>query len=72
MLLGTDDNGRLWVNGEAVATTAGGRAATPEQDAVKVRLRKGVNGLLLKVANGNDPHGAYLSVVSGEELKVVK
>ena len=46
-------------------------AATPEADSVKVQLKKGKNTILLKIANGNGPHGFYLTIVSEQELKVV-
>ena len=36
-----------------------------------VKLVKGKNTVLLKVANGNNPHGFYFSLTSAEETKVV-
>jgi putative membrane-bound dehydrogenase-like protein len=70
--LGTDDGAKLWVNGAEVFKTAATRAAEPNQDAVKVRLKKGPNAVMLKVANGNNPHGAYLTILSGQEVKAGK
>lgn len=69
ILLGTDDGAKLWVNGELLITTTAGRAAVPEQDSAPVKLKKGRNTLLLKIANGNGPHGFYLSVQAEQELK---
>ncbi len=69
VLLGTDDGGKLWLNGKLVFRTDATRAAAPEQDAVKVRLKKGKNALLLKVDNGDGPHGAYVTVQSKEEIR---
>jgi putative membrane-bound dehydrogenase-like protein len=71
VLLGTDDGARLWVNGKEVFKAEQTRAAAPAQDAVKVRLAKGKNAVLLKVANGSNPHGFYFSLTSGEEVKPV-
>ncbi|MBA4063297.1 MAG: hypothetical protein C0501_06215 [Isosphaera sp.] len=71
VLLGTDDGARLWVNGKEVFKTEQTRAAAPAQDAVKVRLAKGKNTVLLKVANGSNPHGFYFSLTSAEEVKPV-
>ncbi|MCZ2344444.1 MAG: c-type cytochrome [Bacteroidales bacterium] len=68
-LLGTDDGGTLWVNDQEVWSTTASRAAAPDQDRVTVKLRKGSNSVLLKVANGNSPHGFYLTITSGQELK---
>ena len=43
----------------------------PEQDAVKVKLKKGTNRILLKINNGNGGHGFYLTVLSEQELKAL-
>jgi putative membrane-bound dehydrogenase-like protein len=72
VLLGTDDGGRLWVNEKEVFVTRETKAAMPEQHKVAVKLAKGKNTVLLKVANGNNPHGFYFSLTSPEEVKVVK
>jgi putative membrane-bound dehydrogenase-like protein len=71
ILLGTDDGCKLWVNDRLVFTSHATRAAAPEQDVVKVMLRKGKNRILLKIDNGGDPHGFYFTVESPEELKRV-
>ena len=70
LLLGTDDGAKLWLNGKDVFATEQVRAAAPGQDTVKVKLVKGSNIVLLKVANGNNPHGFYFSLLSQEETKV--
>ena len=64
-----DDGARLWVNGKEVFTTRETKAAAPEQHKVAVKLAKGKNAVLLKVANGNNPHGFYFSLTSAEETK---
>ncbi len=69
ILLGSDDGAKLFVNGELVVTVRETRAASPDQNRVPVRLKKGRNTLLLKVANGDGPHGFYLTIESGQELK---
>jgi putative heme-binding domain-containing protein len=71
VLLGVDDGARLWINGKDVFTTRETKAAAPEQHKVAVKLKKGANSVLLKVANGNNPHGFYFSLTSVEETKVV-
>jgi hypothetical protein len=70
VLLGVDDGARLWLNGKEVFTTRETKAAAPEQHKVAVKLAKGKNAVLLKVANGNNPHGFYFSLTSGEETKL--
>jgi putative heme-binding domain-containing protein len=69
VLLGSDDGCKLWVNGALVHTNPQHRAATPEQDAVKVKLKKGKNTILFKIVNGDGGHGFYFTVVSALELK---
>jgi hypothetical protein len=69
VLLGSDDGAKLWVNGTLVHTTRATRAAAPEQDTVKVKLRKGTNRILVKIHNGNGPHGLYFTLVSEQEVK---
>jgi putative heme-binding domain-containing protein len=70
VLLGTDDGGKLFVNGKEVFAVRETRAAAPGQNTVSVKLKKGANTVLLKVANGNNPHGFYFTVLSAQELKL--
>jgi putative membrane-bound dehydrogenase-like protein len=72
LLLGPDDGARLWINGKDVFTTRETSAATPGAHKIAIKLTKGKNTVLLKVANGNNPHGFYFSLTSAEETKVVK
>jgi putative membrane-bound dehydrogenase-like protein len=72
VLLGPDDGARLWVNGKEVFVTRDTAAAAPEAHKVGVKLAKGKNAVLLKVANGNNPHGFYFALTSPEETKAVK
>ena len=50
---------------EGVAELAGQMA----QDKVAIKLKKGNNTVLLKVANGVNPHGFYFTVLSKDEVK---
>lgn len=70
VLLGPDDGAKLWINGKEVFTSRETKAAAPETHKVAVKLAKGKNAILLKVANGNNPHGFYFSLTSAEEVKV--
>ena len=72
ILLGTDDGCRLFVNGVKVFGHDKAVAATPEADSVTVKLKKGSNVILLKVSNGDNPHGFYFTIVSKDELKLAK
>ncbi len=71
VLLGSDDGSKLFVNGKEVFLTRDHRAAAPEQDRVPVKLRKGRNEVLLKIVNGDGPHGFYLTILADQELKRV-
>ncbi|MCS7021350.1 MAG: HEAT repeat domain-containing protein [Gemmataceae bacterium] len=71
ILLGTDDGATLWLNGTQVFTSRVTRAAAPEQERLEVTLRKGKNALLLKVANGDGPHGAFLTLLAEDELRLL-
>jgi putative heme-binding domain-containing protein len=70
--LGTDDGAKLWVNGTKVYETRAHEAAAPDMARVKVKLKKGTNRLLLKIVNGSNPHGFYLTLLSDQELKAGK
>ncbi len=69
LLIGSDDGCKVFLDGKLVHTSRETRAATPDQARVKVRLKKGVNRVLFKIDNGNNPHGLYFSVASEQELK---
>jgi putative membrane-bound dehydrogenase-like protein len=69
VLLGSDDGCKLWVNGQLVFTSNATRAAAPEQDTVKIKLKKGRNAILFKIDNGDGPHGFYFTLESAEEVK---
>jgi putative heme-binding domain-containing protein len=70
ILLGSDDGAKLWVNDKLVHTARVTRAAQPEQDRVKVKLNKGANTILLKINNGDGPHGFYFTILAEQELKL--
>jgi putative membrane-bound dehydrogenase-like protein len=72
VLMGTDDCSKLWVNSELVHINRQHRAAAPEQDTVKVKLKKGTNRILLKITNGDGAHGFYLTLLAEQELKRIE
>lgn len=47
--LGTNDGGRLWINGVQVWDHPGARGCTPDEDLIPVFLQKGINKILLKI-----------------------
>ena len=47
--IGTNDGGRLWINGVEVWDYPGARGLKPDEDLIPVYLKKGKNKILLKV-----------------------
>ena len=72
ILLGPDDGAKIFLNAKEVFKTEETRAAAPGQHKVAIKLKKGPNAIMLKVANGDNPHGFYFTLLSKDELKVVK
>ncbi|MBN2206642.1 MAG: DUF2961 domain-containing protein, partial [Candidatus Aminicenantes bacterium] len=60
LLLGSDDGVRVWINGTLVHSNPAYRGAYPDQDTVRVRLRKGWNKVLIKVLQGAGGWGYFL------------
>ncbi len=60
LVLGTSGAHRLWVNGHLVSKDDRYHLPRPEQSRVQVRLRRGVNRVLLKVCHDRGPFGFYL------------
>jgi hypothetical protein len=60
MLLGSDDQVRVWLNGNLVHESLRDRAAVPDEDAKAVSLQAGWNSILAKVVNTTGPHMLYL------------
>jgi hypothetical protein len=52
LLLGSDDGVKAWLNGGEVHSNNIDRGAVPDQDTAPIKLKKGVNVLLLKITQG--------------------
>jgi CubicO group peptidase (beta-lactamase class C family) len=66
--LGSDDAVRVWLNGEMVHENSSPRALTVDDDVFPVKLRKGTNRLLIKVANDRGEWGLKFRFLSPEAL----
>lgn len=54
LLIGSDDGVAVWLNGEQVLQKLDiFRGMAPDQERVRIRLRKGANSLLLKITQGS-------------------
>lgn len=60
--IGSDDDIKVWLNGELVLSRKVDRPAEPDQDIVPVTLQKGQNQLLLKVCNRLYSWGFYARI----------
>ena len=70
-LAGSDDGIRIFINGVLVHDHHVGRGARKDEDAVSVRLEKGLNRVLVKVDNGYGGFGFYLRKMTSVEEKTV-
>ncbi|MBI5387559.1 MAG: HEAT repeat domain-containing protein [Verrucomicrobia bacterium] len=68
--MGSDDGIKVWLNGKVVHANNAIRPCAPGQDKVRVKLKQGVNHLLLKVTQGGGEWSACcrLRAVGGKEL----
>jgi hypothetical protein len=62
ILLGSDDQVRLWLNGQQIHESLVPRVVTADEDAVPAVLQSGWNTLLARVVNVTGKHALYLRV----------
>ena len=62
--IGSDDGVKVWLNGKQVHVKSGARPVTPASDKVPVRLVKGENTVLMKIAQGSGDWGFCLRVTT--------
>ena len=61
--LGTNDAGKLWVDGQLVASHTGNRGAKPSQNTAQIKLLPGKRTtILMKIDQGGGGWGAYLEI----------
>ncbi len=68
--IGTNDAGKVWVNGELIIDHPTGRSAQPSQDIAKIELKSGTNHLLLKINQEGGGWGAYAQVYGVDDQKL--
>jgi hypothetical protein len=66
VLMGTDDEGTLWVNGTQVFTFPNPRPPMPDEDHIAIKLRAGWNTVLVKVCQEGGQWGLYLRLADPE------
>lgn len=70
--VGTDDDARIYLNGEEIHAFDGARDAWEEQDVVPVRLPEGRSQLLVKVCNRDSDWRFNLRVTDGDGSSLVR
>lgn len=70
LLIGSDDGVKVWLNGVVVHENHTHRAASPEEEAVRVRLQKGPNTLLVKVDQGDGAAGLFFTILADKEIRI--
>jgi hypothetical protein len=70
LLIGADDGVKVWLNGVAVFTKTGERAAKPGEFVVPVALRRGWNRVLVKVENIEKDFGFYFTVADESAKRI--
>ncbi|KAA3618390.1 MAG: DUF4838 domain-containing protein [Calditrichaeota bacterium] len=63
LALGTNDGGRLWLNGERIWDFPGARGLTPDDDLIPIVLKKGLNRILLKIEERGNYWGFCARIV---------
>jgi putative membrane-bound dehydrogenase-like protein len=66
---GSDDQLRVWVNGNLAFEYAMNRGAAPDADRFEMVLRPGWNSIRAKVTNSVATHGLYFRIVNGEGIR---
>jgi hypothetical protein len=72
LTLGTNDGGRLWVNGERVWDYSEPRGLVPDSDLIPILLRKGKNTLLIKVEERGNKWGFCARFLSFDSKKLLE
>jgi uncharacterized protein len=71
MTFGSNDGAKVWVNDVNVYSRHLGRPATPDQDILEAKLRKGTNRILVKVENWGGHWGMYMRLLDlNGELRI--
>ena len=58
--IGTDDGGKIWLNGNLIVNDDSSHPASPGSTLVPVELKAGRNEVVLKIMQGNGGWGCYL------------
>ena len=71
LFLGTDDGGKVFINGKEVYRYLGERVAEPDQAEIQLPMNKGWNKLLLKIENNMGAYAFYARLLDNGNKLVV-
>ena len=67
--VGSNDQCRVWLNGEMVHKQTAGRTARPDQDKVPIHLKAGWNVILAKVVNEGAAYHFYMRILGPKNIR---
>ncbi len=67
--VGSNDQCRVWLNGEMVHKQTAGRTARPDQDKVPIHLKAGWNVILAKVLNEGAAYHFYMRILGPKNIR---
>ncbi len=70
--VGTDDGGRLWINGKEVWDSTTSRKVIPDDDLIPIFLKRGKNTILLKVEDRGGSWGFCVRILPCDIDKKIK
>ena len=62
---GSDDTGKIWLNGELIHECDSERRAMPDDDIIPIDLERGASQILLKIGNYRGGWGFYFRITDG-------
>lgn len=71
ILVGSDDTIKVWLNGENIHSNPALRGVAPNQDLIKdVKLKQGINGLLIKICEHGGGWAGWCRIEPVEGLRI--
>lgn len=67
---GSDDGAKIWLNGQVVLSVNAVRPCTPGSEKAKLKLKSGVNTLLVKVTQGGGEWQLCIRLVGGSGITI--
>ena len=72
LTIGSNDGAKMWLNGKVIYNADIARGAAPDDDFLRLHLKKGLNKLLVKVENFGKSWGLYVRIVDPDRVLKIK